>query len=176
MGDLLVGPADGPPTAGPAAGPLGHGEGHGGEDRPGPGPEVLGGELAAGELLHEVVDVGGVQVDPPAVRAEGEQHRPARPPALQRRHHREDVLVDDRLHPALARLGRVVEGDGVPGPEGDVLPAQGGQPVGPVLLHVLLAADAEEPEVEQADGAGQDPLPGRLVAGQQRRAPATHLR
>src|SRR4029453_12309486 len=42
----------------------------------------------------------------------------------------------------------------------------GGQPVGVVLLGVVLGSDAEEATVEQADGAGEHAVAAEALAGE----------
>src|SRR6185295_19285501 len=73
--------------------------------------------------------------------------------------------VADRLHPSLAALGREVEDD-LGALDGDVLAAHGGEPEALVFLRVGLAADAEEAEVEEADGAGEGALGRHSLAAQ----------
>jgi hypothetical protein len=71
--------------------------------------------------------------------------------------------IDDRLQPALAALGRVVEDEHVAGTERHVTALHRRQAVGPVLVRVLLAADPEEAAVEQPHRSGEDTVAARLV-------------
>ncbi len=83
--------------------------------------------------------------------------------AGQRPHGRQDGLVGDRDRPALALLGDVVEHQAVPRhPHVPLL--QRRRAVVMVQLGVLLAADAEQAEVDQPDGAGDDAVPVEVAA------------
>ena len=72
----------------------------------------------------------------------------------QRAHDLRDAGVDDGLSAFLAALGGVVEDNQVTG-DCDVLAQHRGQAVGAVVLGVGLAADAEEAEVQQAEGGSE---------------------
>src|SRR6185437_14977853 len=50
--------------------------------------------------------------------------------------------------------------------ERHVLPADGGEPEGPVLLRVLLPAWPEETQVDEAHGGGENPVPGQALGFQ----------
>src|SRR4051794_37074941 len=135
---------------------------HRGEDRGAPGAEVLGREVLARRLLDVGVDVGGLDVDPPAAVPVGEQLVDAAAPALEALDHAGDLGVDDVADLALAVLGRVVEDDEAVD-QADVVLAHRRQAIGLVLDGVVLGADAEEAAVEQAHGGGEHALAAQVV-------------
>ncbi len=146
-----------------AAGP-GHGQPHRGQHGGVPGAEVLGRVVPVRHLAQVVVDVGRADVVPALPAAEGQQFvLGAAPAALELGHHRADLGVGHELLAVLGRLAGVVEHQ-LPAVAGDVLLADGGQPERAVLSRVLLPTDPEEAQVDQADGGGQDPVAGQLVA------------
>jgi hypothetical protein len=118
-----------------------------------------------GGVLDVGVDVVGPHVGPPAAVLVGEQLGAAAPAALERRHDLAHVLVRDGLDAPLARLGGVVEHDLVV-LDGDVASQHRGQAVALVGDGVVLGADAEEPEVEQAGRACEDTGAVERVAAQ----------
>src|SRR5205085_4748385 len=81
--------------------------------------------------------------------------------------------VADPLHPPLAALGLVVEDDGV-ALEPNMALAQGGEPVALVLIRVLLAAGAEEAQVEESRRRCQHAGAAHLTAAEVARAPRAH--
>src|SRR4051812_42212585 len=167
FGDPHVGVADRPLPGGAArrCRLLGQGGGH--QDRGGPGPEVLRGDLRTADLLQVGVDLVTGDITPrPVVELVGQQVLPRVGRPFQE-------LADDGrrrpvgdLHLALdAALGGV--GPERPFPANvHVLPAQRGQAEGAVLLGVLLAADAEGAEVQQPDGGGEHSFPVQAAGTQ----------
>ena len=108
-------------------------------------------EVAAGRLLEVRVHVLGLHVDPAGARAgfaERQQLAAAAAPALQRDDHRPHVRVPHALHAPHAVLGGEVEQQPV-ALDAHVRLAQRRQPVRLVLRRVVLAADAEQADVEQ---------------------------
>ena len=93
----------------------------------------------------------------PAVWLVGEELTAA-PPALQLADDLADVRVDERLDLLLSSFGLVVERDQATFPDRHVALLHRRQPVGLVLLGVVLAADPEEAPVEQPDGTGEHTL------------------
>jgi len=124
-----------------------------------PGPEVHGADVVAGHVVQVVVDVNAAHVVPGAVRPEREQLLARILAPQQRADHRLDVAVGHGLDAFLAALDQVGEAEAGSG-QPDVLATQRGQPVGAVLLGVLLAADPEEAEVQHPYGARQHALAG----------------
>src|SRR6476646_4687071 len=165
LGDLVDGAGDGALGGGFGAGPLLAGEGDRGEDGPVPGAKILRRELLADLLVDVLVDLVGADVDPLASGAVGEQVLGAAAAAVHRLDRAAGGGVADRLHPALAARGREVEDD-LAALDRDVVAAHRGEAVALVFLGVDLAADAEETEVEKADGAGERPLARHPLAAQ----------
>ena len=118
-----------------------------------------------GGLLHVLVHVARLDIHPAPALAPGQQLLAAAAPALELRHHLRHLRVADGLEPALAALGLVVEGHHV-ALHGHVALAHRRDPVGVVLLGVVLRADPEEAAVEQPRGAGQRALARHAVARQ----------
>jgi hypothetical protein len=92
-----------------------------------------------------------------------EQLRTAAAAALERPDDVGDLRVPDRHDAALASFARVVEPQLV-ADRSHVSLAQGGQPVAAVLVDIRLAADPEQPQLEQAHGAGQHAVAAHAVA------------
>ena len=88
----------------------------------------------------------------------GEQIGPAATAPLESSHDLVHGRVGNDEQALLVGLADVVKADRAALAELHVAFEQGGQPEGAVLVGIGLAADAEEPQVEQADGAGQDAL------------------
>jgi hypothetical protein len=131
-----------------------------------PGPEVLGGDVAADNLAEVGVDVGATDVAPGAeLVAEGEQFLARVVAGEQLLDDGADVGVDEGLQPVLAALRGVLEHDDVT-IDADVLAAHRGEAERAVVLGVLLAADPEEAEVEQPERAGQHAVAGQAVLGE----------
>jgi hypothetical protein len=101
--------------------------------------------------------------------AVGQQLLTAVAPALERADDRQHLRLGQRALPELAALADELERQRAVPPDHDVLLAQRREAVRLVLAGVLLAADAEEAEVEQPHGAGQHPgaaeVRGRLQVG-----------
>ena len=140
-------------------------EGHGRQHRAVPGAEVLGRDLSADDLLDVDVDVVRGDVPPSPAVAVGEQFgvAPAAPAQVEDR--RTDGVVGHADQPLLTGLRRVLEDDLV-AIDAHVLLADRRQPVAAVVLGVLLAADAEEAEVEEPERRRQHPLARQAVEGQ----------
>ena len=85
------------------------------------------------------------------------------------------IAVADRLDPALPALGRKVEDD-LAVADRDVLAEDRGDAVALVRFRVELAADPEEAQVEEADGAGEGPLAGHPLPRQVARCGAAQPR
>src|SRR3954462_5399942 len=158
--DPHVGVADRPLPGGAArrCRLLGQGGGH--QDRGGPGPEVLRGDLRTADLLQVGVDLVTGDITPrPVVELVGQQVLPRVGRPCQE-------LADDGRRRPVGDLHLAIDAAlGGVGPERafpanvHVLPAQRGQAEGAVLLRVLLAADAEGAEVQQPDGGGEHSFP-----------------
>src|SRR3954471_825164 len=158
--DPHVGVADRPLPGGAArrCRLLGQGGGH--QDRGGPGPEVLRGDLRTADLLQVGVDLVTGDITPrPVVELVGQQVLPRVGRPFQE-------LADDGRRRPVGDLHLAIDAAlGGVGPERafpanvHVLPAQRGQAEGAVLLRVLLAADAEGAEVQQPDGGGEHSFP-----------------
>src|SRR5581483_11275991 len=141
------------------------GERGGGDHGRVPRAEVLGAELLAEHGLEVVVDLVGADRVPAAAIAVREQLWTAAAPALELIQQSCGAPVVDDLHAFDAALGRIVEAQqGVV--DRHVLFMQGRQAEAAVVLRVDLVADAEEPEVQEPDGAGEDAHAGGLLAAQ----------
>lgn len=127
-----------------------------------PGTEVLRGDLQTGELLEVGVDVGAAHVVPRGPLPVREEAVAAPSAAQQRGQAAAGGGVGDGLDDLPAVLAGVREQDGA-ALTGGVLAEQGGQAVAAVQLGVLVAAYAEEAEVEEAHGGGEDPLAGQAA-------------
>jgi hypothetical protein len=127
-----------------------------------PGTEVLRGDLQTGELLEVRVDVGAAHVVPRGPLPVREEAVAAASAAQQRGRPAAGGGVGDGLDDLPAVLAGVREQDGA-ALTGGVLAEQGGQAVAVVQLGVLVAAYAEEAEVEEAHGGGEDPLAGQAA-------------
>src|SRR5256886_11878847 len=120
-----------------------------GEDGAGPGAEILGREILAGDLLQVLVDISRVDGLDLAVAVD----------ALEELLSRDfEEPLDDSRHPAVVQFDRVLlptltpEGEADLGADDvDVPVAQRRQPVGAVLLSVLVIPDADSGVFKQAD-------------------------
>src|SRR6266566_6630804 len=131
-----------------------------GEDGAGPGAEILGREILAGDLLQVLIDVSrvdgfylAVAVDVLEELLTSDLEEP----------------LDDSRHPAVVELEGVLLSTLAPEGESDlgaddvnVPVAQGRQPVGAVLLSVLIIPDADSGIFQQADD-GREHLRPRQV-------------
>src|SRR5438132_5061173 len=128
-----------------------------GEDGAGPGAEILGREILAGDLLQVLVDVSRVDGLDLAVAVD----------ALEELLSRDfEEPLDDSRHPAVVQFDRVLlptltpEGEADLGADDvDVPVAQRRQPVGAVLLSVLVIPDADSGVFQQADDGREHLLP-----------------
>src|SRR5205085_8161808 len=125
--------------------------------------------------LEVVVDLLGAKPRPAPPVSIREQLRPARAPPLERADDLEGDWVLDHLGPPHPSLRRIIEYD-CRRLKRDVLLADRGEADASVVVCVLLAADPEHPDVEQAHGAGQNLLKAHLIALQIGGHPATKLR
>ncbi len=164
LGDLPDHAGHGPAAAG-GRGSRDRGDGQADRRQHGrvPGPEVLGADVQAGQVLEVLVDVRAVELVPAPLLVVGEQRVAFGRAGPQLPDDPAELRIGHRLDPLVAALGRVVEHDLAAG-EADVLPAQRGQPEGAVVLRVALPADPEEAQVEQAERGREDPLPGQAAA------------
>src|SRR5256885_16013525 len=128
-----------------------------GEDGAGPGAEILGREILAGDLLQVLVDISRVDGLDLAVAVD----------ALEELLSRDfEEPLDDSRHPAVVQFDRVLlptltpEGEADLGADDvDVPVAQRRQPVGAVLLSVLVIPDADSGVFQQANNRREHLLP-----------------
>ncbi len=130
-----------------------------------PGAQVLDRVLVADQLLEPVVEVVGAHLRPSGCGAAHQQPVAAVPPSHQRTHRPDHFAILDPHGAPDPALGREVELHRVT-PDRHVLAQQGGQPVGLVLLGVLLAAGTEVAAIEQPQPQRQHPLAGQTPGGQ----------
>ncbi len=136
----------------------------GGELRPGPGAEILGGEVLAADLPEVGVDVARGDILTVAILVEIlEQLLP--------RHFL--AALDDACQSPVVQVDLVLDAGLAVVAEGHrravdlgVAVAHRCQAVGPVLLRVLVVADADQRCLQQPDDQRQDLLPRQPVAPQ----------
>lgn len=112
------------------------------------------------------IDVAALHIHPAGAVAVGQQLLTAVPSAFEGLHHCPHLGLDEAHDPALAALGGVIESHDPVAADRDVLLAHRGEPEGLVPSGVLLAADPEEAEIEQAYRTRQHPLTAQPITDQ----------
>jgi hypothetical protein len=130
-----------------------------------PGAEVLGGEVALGDLSQVVVDVGGGYVAPGPAHAVREQFVTAATASFQAAYDGADLFVGDGLLALLRAFRRIFE-DQLSSGARHVVSANRCKTVRTVLCRVLLAFGPEETEIDQADRRREHLVPAESGTGQ----------
>ncbi len=122
-----------------------------------------------------LVDVRRPDVDPARAVLVGEQLVAPAAAALERPQDLGHLWITELLPTALAALGLVVEADLV-ARDRDVALLHRRDPVGVVLLRVVLGADPKEAEIQQPDRAGEHPVARQALQREVVRHPLAQLR